>query len=327
MTKEMGNVALKSGQTMQIVRVDAPDPDWEQPVLDFLQHKGEPWVEANRLVLERQLEGIQTYFYLAMSGEEIVGNIMTIEAVEAGVAILGHVFTAPQHRRQGICWAIMEVLTRDFVGRGGRGMTLSTGYDGPAYHIYRHFGFRGVGETGKMTWEAESGFLGNSFTPGPTEVREIHWPDWCLLDLLYKIESGSFLRGAYYTHCGPSSYENCFVRFYNLIQEPPSQSKVLTKSGGEVVGHAVLLPDPRWKKDVLLLDLFVHPHFYDARAELLEAIELPPGIKVQAYADSRSPQKVDLLKQLGFEQEAVLPGQLRDAEGEPLDVIILSTVG
>jgi len=184
MTKEMGNVALKSGQTMRIVRVDAPDPDWKRPVLDFLQHKGEPWVEANRLVLEQQLEGIQTYFYLAMSDEEIVGNIMTIEAVEAGVGILGHVFTAPEHRRKGICWAIMEALTGDFVGRGGRGMTLSTGHDGPAYHIYRHFGFRGVGQTGKMIWEAESGFLGNYFAPGMTEVREVHWPDWCLLDLL-----------------------------------------------------------------------------------------------------------------------------------------------
>ncbi len=327
MTKEMGNVALKSGQTMRIVRVDAPDPDWKQPVLDFLQHKGELWVEANRLMLEQQLEGIQTYFYLAMSGEQIVGNIMTIEAVEAGVGILGHVFTAAEHRRKGICAAIMEVLTRDFVGRGGRGMTLSTGYRSPAYHIYRRFGFRGLGETGKMIWEAESDFLGNYFASGITEVRDIHWPDWCLLDLLYKIESGSFLRGVYHGHHGLAGYEGCFVRFHRLIQEPPSQSKVLTKSGGEVVGHALLLPDPRWKKDVLLLDLFIHPHFYQAGAELLEAIELPPDIKVQAHADGRSPEKVELLKQRGFAQEAMLPGQLRDADGEPLDVIILSTVG
>jgi len=116
------------------------------------------------------------------------------------------------------------------------------------------------------------------------------------------------------------------VRFHRLVREPPSQSKVLAKPSGEVVGHALLLPDPRWEGNVLLLDLFVHPHFYQAAAELLEAIELPPGTKVQAYADSRSPEKVELLKQRGFEQEAVLPGQLRDADGELLDVIVLTTV-
>ena len=327
MTREMGSVTLKSGQTMQIVRVAAPDPDWKQPVLDFLQHKGEPWEEANRLVLEQQLERVQIYFYLAMSGEQITGNITTIEAVEAGVSILGHVFTAPEHRRKGICAAIMEVLTRDFVERGGRGMTLGASYDGPAYHIYRSFGFRSVGQTGKMIWEAEAGFLANYFSPGATTVRDVGWADWALLDLLYKIESGSFLRGVYHGHYGLGSYEGCFVRFHRLIQEPPSQSKVLTKGGGEVVGHALLLPDPRWKKDVLLLDLFIHPHFYDAGAELLEAIDLPPGVKVQSYADGRSPEKVDLLKQRGFAQEALLSGQLRDVDGEPLDVIILSTVG
>ncbi len=296
-------------------------------MLDFLQHKGEPWEDATRLILEQQLEGIQSYFYLAMSDEGITGNIITIEAAEAGVGILGHVFTAAEHRRKGICSAIMEVLMRDFGGRGGRGMTLGAAREGPAYHIYESFGFRGVGETGNMIWEAESGFLANYFSPGATTVRDVCWADWALLDLLYKTESGSFLRGAYYTHCGPSSYENCFVRFYNLIQEPPSQSKVLAKPSGEVVGHALLLPDPRWKKDVLLLDMFVHPHFYQAAAELLEAIDLLPGVKVQAYADGRSLQKVDLLKQRGFAQEALLSGQLRDVDGEPLDVIILSTVG
>ena len=178
-----------------------------------------------------------------------------------------------------------------------------------------------------MIWEAEASFLASYFSPGATTVRDVRWPDWALLDLLYKIEPGSFLRGVYHAHYGLASYEGCFLRFYRLLQEESGQSKVLAKSGGEVVGHALLLPDPRWNNNVLLLDLFIHPGFYDAGGELLAAIELPPGRKVQAYADSQSPEKVELLERRGFQQEAVLHGQLVNAENEPLDVVILSAVG
>ncbi len=345
MVTEMSSVRLKSGETMQIVRVTAPDAQWKQPVMDFLQHKGEPWLGGLHVIFDRSLEGLGAYFYLlhvivdqsleglgayfylGLLDGEIVGNIMSTEAAQEKVGILGHVFTHPDHRRKGICAAIMEVLTGDFVARGGRGMTLGTGYGSPAYHIYYRSGFRPVRETGYMIWEAEASFLASYFSPGATTVRDVRWADWALLDLLYKTESSNFLRGGYHGHYGLASYEGCFLRFYRLLQEESGQSKVLAKSGGEVVGHTLLLPDPRWNGNVLLLDLFIHPDFCDAGAELLAAIVLPPGRKVQAYADSQSPEKVELLKRRGFQQEAVLHGQLVNAENEPLDVVILSAVG
>ncbi len=327
MITEMTSVRLKSGETMQIVRVTAPDAQWKRPVMNFLQHKGELWMEALQVIFDQSLEGLEGYFYLALLDGEIVGNIMSTEAAQEKVGIVGHVFTHPDHRGKGICTAIMEVLTQDFIARGGRGMTLATGYSGSADQLYYSFGFRPVRETGYMIWEAEASFLDNYFSPGATTVRDIRWPDWALLDLLYKIESGSFLRGVYHAHYGLGDYEGCFLRFYRLMEQPPAQSRVLAKSEGEVVGHALLLPDPRWNNNVLLLDLFIHPGFYDAGGELLAAIELPAGRKVQAYADSQSPEKVELLKRRGFQQEAILQGQLLNAENDSLDVIILSAVG
>ena len=327
MVTEMSTVRLKSGETMQIVRVTAPDAEWKQPVIDFLQHKGGPWLEALQLIFDQSLAGLAVHFYLALLDGKIAGNIMSTEAAQEKVGIVGHVFTRPDHRGKGLCTAIMEVLTRDFVARGGRAMTLSTGYQSPAYHIYYRFGFRPIRETGKMIWEAEAAFLENYFAPGATTVRDVRWADWALLDLLYKTESGSFLRGVYHRHYGLAGYEDCFLRFYRLIQERPGQSKVLVKPDREVVGHALLLPEPRWDNNVRLLDLFIHPDFYEGGAELLAAIELPAGHKVQAYADSQSVEKVELLKQRGFKQEAVLQGQLVNAENEPLDVVILSAVG
>lgn len=324
MNTDRGTVELKSGETMQVLRIAPPDVDWKEPVIALVEHEDESWRAGLDVMFDQPFDGVQIFFYLGTVDGELVGNIETIEAVEAGVGILGHVFTSPTHRRKGICSAIMDVLTRDFAERGGQAMTLSAGYDSPPYHIYHSFGFRGVGETGKMIWEAEPGFLANYFSPGPTTVRDIGWPDWALLDLLYKVEVGSFLRGGYYAYYGPSSYEGNFWRFHKLVQEPPSQSQVLVKDGGEVVGHALLLPDPRWAKATLLLDIFIHPDFYEAGGQLLEAFELPSGIKVQAYADDQSAEKIQLLRQHGFRQEAVLDAQIKGPAGHPLDVVILS---
>ena len=319
-------MTLKTGDELKIIRVAAPDADWKEPIIEALRHKGEGWVNIIRMMLEQSLEGVQCYYYLGLLDGEIVGNITTTEAPAVGVGILGHVVTSPAHRRKGICTALMETVTRDFTARGGAAMTLGTGYDSPPYHIYASFGFVGSGTSGRMIWEARPGFLADYFAADSTDVADITWPDWPRLDLLYTIPQGSFLRGIYFMHYGPAKYEDDFLRLFRLITDIESaQSKVLIKPGGEVIGHALLLPDPRWHNDVWLLDLFVHPDFYPAAGELLTAIELPPGQKVQAYADSQCPQKIQLLEAAGFHQKTVLHNQIVNTEGEYLDVHVLAT--
>ena len=321
----MGTVTVKSGEQLRIIRVAGPDAEWKEPIMKALGHKGGPWVGTIRMTLEQSLEGVQCYYYLGLLDEEIVGNITSTEAIKVGVGILGHVFTSPSHRRKGICTALMEALTGDFAARGGGAMTLATGHDSPPYHIYASFGFQGVGKSTAMIWEAQPDFVEQYFSAGPTEVRNITWPDWALLDMLYKTEPGSFLRSIYFTHYGPSSYESLFPQLLSLAEEnEDAQAKVLAKPGGEVVGHAMVLPDPRWHNDVWLLDLFVHPDFCPAAGELLAAIELPPGRKVQAYADSQSPQKIQLVEAAGFHQEAVLRNQIINPEGQHLDVHVFA---
>jgi len=327
LVNEMTTVAIKSGEQLRIIRVAGPDAEWKEPILKALGHKGGHWVGTIQMTLEQSLEGVQCCYYLGLLDGEIVGNITITEAPEVGVGILGHVFTNPSHRRKGICTALMEALTGDFAAHRGGAMTLGTGYDSPAYHIYHRFGFRGVGTSGRMIWQARPGFLDDYFAADPTDVADISWPDWPRLDLLYTIPEGSFLRGLYH-HYGPSSYEGCFLQLFKLVGDSQhAQAKVLAKPGGEVVGHALLLPDPRWHNDVWLLDLFVHPGFYPAAGELLAAIELPPGRKVQAYADSQSPENIQLLEKRSFRQEAVLRNQLVNTEGQHLDVHILTTSG
>lgn len=328
MVTEMEMVTIKSGEQLQIIRVAGPDAEWKEPIMKTLHHKDEGWLGTIQMTLEQPLEGVQCYYYLGLLDGEIVSNITTTEAPEVGVGILGHVFTNPSHRRKGICTALMETVTSDFTARGGRAMTLGTGYDSPAYYIYASFGFAGIGTSGWMIWQVRPGFLDDYFAADSTDVADISWPDWARLDLLYTIPSGSFLRGIYFMQYGSSHYEDDFARLSQLTTDTESaQSKVLIKPGGEVVGHALLLPDPRWHNDVWLLDLFVHPDFYPAAGELLAAIELPPGRKVQAYADSQSHEKIQLLEAAGFHQETVLRNQIINPEGEYLDVHIFTTNG
>lgn len=328
MVTEMEMVTIKSGEQLQIIRVAGPDAEWKEPIIKTLQHKGEPCVSTIQMTLEQPLEGVQCYYYLGLLDGKIASNITTAEAPEVGVGILGHVFTNPSHRRKGICTALMETVTSDFTGRGGGAMTLGTGYDSPAYHIYHRFGFASIGTSGRMIWQVRRGFLDDYFAADSADVADISWPDWPRLDLLYTIPTGSFLRGIYFTHYGPSEYEAYFPRLSQLTTDTESaQSKVLVKPGGEVVGHALLVPDPRWHNDVWLLDLFVHPDFYPAAGELLAAIELPAGRKVQAYADSQSPEKIQLLEAAGFHQEAVLRNQIVNAERQQLDVHVFAASG
>ncbi len=309
---------------MTLVKLTAPAPDWEERLLAFLGHKGEPWDTVLRVMLEEELPGLEVHFYMGMLDGEIAGNITTTEATAPRVGILGHVFTVPHHRRKGICAALMETLTTDFARRDGEGMTLGTGYDSPAYHIYHSFGFRSVAQTGRMIWETEPRFLQDYFAPGSTEVRDMAWPDWALLDLLYTIGEGDFLRSVRFAQYGPSAYEGLFPQLHDLVEQPPAQSKMLVKDGGEVVGHATLLPDPRWRNSVLLLDIFAHPNFYEAARRLVDAIEFPADTKIQAYAEAASQEKIVLLRDRGLAEEAILRNQLA-VGARSVDVVVLST--
>ena len=86
----------------------------------------------------------KTRFYLGVIEGEAVGNIMTVE--HGGIGILGHVYTLPEQRRKGIASRIMAAQMKDFQERGGRTLTLGTGFDSPAYWIYQGYGFRSIVE-------------------------------------------------------------------------------------------------------------------------------------------------------------------------------------
>jgi len=326
MIEQLERVTLKSGETMDVVMVQAPEPTMRPQILPFLGHKGEPWEIPMAEGLLEKLPGLEERFYLGVLNGEIVGNITTVEALERPVGCLQHVYTDPNHRRKGICQAVIRNLRDDFARRSGRYMGLGTGYDSPPYWIYHGIGFRGIGQTGLMEWRREEGFGERYFAPRPARARATQWGDWPLLECLYLQEAGWVLRSLRYGCWGRSSFEGNYVRMVQDTREGHVLgSTVLECEDGALVGHALCARDWSYLGHTYLLDFFIHPHFVEYGAALIEALPLPTGAKVQAHCDGRAAGKVAVLERCGFAEEARLRQQVR-WEDEWLDVVVWAKV-
>jgi len=307
---------------MDIFRVTAPDEEFRERILAFLHHKGQPWQIPMEENLKADLEGLSQHFYIGVVGEEIVGNASSVEALERPVGILQHVFTPPARRRLGICSAIIQAYVQDFDARGGRAAYLHTGYDSPAYRIYRSAGFVGYRDTGIMERFPDPRFHQDFWAPRPVTVRDTKWADWALLDALFGIVDGWFLRSIHHRQWGRSGYEGQYVASRkDLAEGRISQIKVLEASNGAVVGVACTVRDRIFRGDTWLLDLFVHPHYYAEGERLLAAMDLSLGAKVQCYCEPTQPEKARMLEAVGFSPETTLPRQVRMGE-EWLDLTL-----
>jgi hypothetical protein len=331
MLRELGKVDLKSGGRMRIICISGAQPEWAERLLSFLHHKRETTREPLALSLAEGIEPGVISFYVGLVGEELVGNTTTWTGAGGQAGILGHVFTPPEHRRKGICSHLMQATMSDFAAGGGRTMSLGTGYDGAPYWIYHSFGFRGMHDTGHMLWRAEEDFESRWFAPGETELRETHFGDWAALDALFSVEEGWLYRTVYYSQVGFGDYESAYWGWRSAILSGRiRQHRILAKPDGAVMGQAYLWPDHRFlggyrlgsDQAPFILDLFVHPNFYDQLNRIVGAFDFTGYRKVQAYADSAAVEKVAVLERAGFVVEGRLKAQLQ-FRGRVLDMVVL----
>lgn len=322
MVTKFGDERIKSGENLEIAVVHAPDAGLGEAVERLLVHKGSGYEVHIRAALAGETDALETRFYLGVLEGVPVANVMTIESL--GVGILGHVFTRPEHRRKGICQAIMTRLMEDFRERGGRTLLLGTGFESAPYWIYHSFGFRSL-KGGFMRYDAPAAeaiarswfAAGAACSAVPLERR--HWP---LLGLLGAQAEGEALRSAAWRLFGIGSLEGPVVRTLAAQSEGKGiAGVVLETEGGAVVGCATVHPTGSGMNGwpgVWLLDLFAHPDFIAHFGQMLAGLKLPPG-KIIAYADTGSSAKAAALEARGFEREGTLRGFLRSGP-EPRDV-------
>ncbi len=324
MLEQLPSVTLKSGEPAEIYKVIGPEPEWEERLLSRISHKGRLWDRPMQAALREGLPGLTMTFFQMRLDDYAVGNLTLVEALDRPVAILQHVFTDPEHRRKGVCRHLLSVLFDDFAAESGRAMYLGTDYDTPPFHIYRSLGFEGISTTGDMVRSFDDMWPDDFWAPGRTTVRETRWGDWPLLMALYELESGWDLRGHFFSQFGCSSYESAYCKLQEAMDDEKAQQVMVLEceETGALAGHAFLAYDEKWPYGPLVLDFFVHPDFVGDAARLLDAMQMPPEIKIQAYCDSGAGTRVEALEAIGFELEATLPNQYRTKAGPPADVHI-----
>lgn len=330
MEKTLAEVTLKSTEPMRIVRTTAPEPAWTDRIMPFLHHKGETWLEPMRKAYNEGLDRLEMHNYMGLlDSGDIVGNINTFE--HQGVGILAHVFTPDHQRRKGICTHIIHALRDDFVSRGGRAMFLGTGHDTPPYHIYETVGFRGRGDSGKMTWLVDETFDESYFALDDvvtTSVRDTRWEDWPKLEALYAVAGQWQLKSCYLQLMGHTGFEGPYLTMRKEMQAGTiGDVKVMQTDSGAIVGHAMLATQPLWKGRALVLELMVHANFYPIATDLISAMTIPVGVKVQAFCDERASDKMAALEHAGFEKEGFFAAQAEDEDHRPMGVAVYGRVG
>ncbi len=322
MNTKLETVALKTGESMDILRVTCPDDEWADRILPFLAHKGSDWQVPMEENLKAPLEGLGQHFYIGVVDGEVVGNCSSVEGLHRPVGILQHVFTPPEHRRKGICKSLIHAYVRDFDARGGRAAFLHTGYDSAAYHIYASAGFVGYGETGTMERFPDEQFHQDYWKPGSVQPRETRWEDWALLEALYGTVDGWYLRSTYFNQYGRSGYEGEYVEMRRDADAGRLQNvRILEGTGGAVVGQAFTHQSKMFAGSAQVLDFFLHPNHYASASALLSDIDLHGMGRVLCYCDSTQPERGEILVERGFTLEATMPRQLRKGD-EWLDVLV-----
>ena len=310
---------LRTGESLEIGVVLAPDNDYAPLVRPILAHKSsnEQWHLDE--VFAGRVGPLETRFYLGRLDERPVCNVMVSE--HDGIGIVSHVYTTPEHRRKGIARLVMARQMADFKDRDGRYLTLSTGYDTHPYHLYHGFGFRSViPESGHMKYMVNAAFEMVHFRGDGARVVPGDWRNWPSLNVLCAQAGPPFVRNVGLGHMGPRMFEGAYLGLMKLTREDDDvQVRLVVTERGAVVGYATLVPDTRWRGETFLFDLTAHSAFTAYLKSLLDSFDLPAERKVLCHVEPGDALKTAALKDAGFLREATLRKQFK-AAGQAMDV-------
>lgn len=329
MYKSLGNVTLKTGETVAAGVVIGPDPAWSERLVGLLYHKGEPWNWQNAQVLDRAL-GLDVFFYILQRDGVPFTNIMTVEL--GGVGLFGHVWTKPEDRQKGASSRLMQLQMADFVERGGQALFLGTGPGSVAYRMYAGFGFQPIKpHSGYMAYyrQDQATFEANYFTTASLVVEPLTWRHWPTSVPFFLGDFPGLVRCAPLQLVGRQSSEGALLPALIESEErqreqtAPNTVVLRNQSTHAVMGLAAWRWDPLWP-ETCLVDLYCHPQVWSQAGDLLAALELPAADSYLAYVDEGWAAKVHALNAAGFRQTARLPRRIRtQATGEiAIDVLV-----
>jgi hypothetical protein len=322
MYQKVQSVSLKNGETAELGIVSGPDTTaWGEQTRSLLGHKGDIWKFQIDECLNKP-QAVETRFYVLSKDSKPFANIMLVE--DRGIAIFGHVWTAPEERRKGAADIIHTHLMDDFKKRGGRAMYLGTGYDSHPYHFYAKHGFAGVEpKSGYMYWFAkgQAAFENEVFAKSAVRIEPLGLKHWPTLPALSMMKHPARVRLAGMEVIGIVSTEGGSLDYIiNMSQPQPDPLGkcafvAVSETSGVPVAIAAAAQHPVFSKQSDGVDLFCAPGFEAELPKLFQKLNLSPNRGIVCYSDPLWPAKAEAMKACGLQKAGVLKNFVPLAEG------------
>ena len=146
---------------MTIINATSEHLDMLIPLFDgyriFYKQASEP--DKIREFLARRFEMNDTIFYLALAEEgEALGFTQLFPSFSSvsmqRLYILNDLYVAAKHRGKGVGEALLNRAKERAIRDGAKGLTLETGIDNPAQHLYERLDWKKDVDVFHYTWTA-----------------------------------------------------------------------------------------------------------------------------------------------------------------------------
>ncbi len=307
---------------IRIVPLDLPVDD--RDLLALVWHKGSPWVEDIHRRLQGECAGSRDRFFVGYDGSRPVAMVWyTVSETEPRLALLGHVYTRPEHRRRGLATRLMETAMAEFARQGGVVVQLFT-YNPETLPFYERLGFETLYASRAMhatDWylrrpAGSTVLIDTWFAPRACRVRPLAAGDLPQYCLLYNLEHRTRLKDRAQEIGLGLEAELAFIHSLERSCQGRAACCVLD-NGRTIVGIGSLAACgfPH-QSHVGLVDYYTHPDFSESGGQLAEsalAERRALGLEI-VYALCVDDEKRQTFAALGFEHLARLPGHYRVGE-------------
>jgi N-acetylglutamate synthase-like GNAT family acetyltransferase len=296
-------------------------PQTGMDLISLIWHKGSPWIEDISRRSRGQFANADDRFFVALDGSQMVALAWyNTSKKDPKLGLIGHIYTQPAYRQQGISAQLIAAAMTDFRDRGGVIMQLfsSTPYTIP---FYERLGFENLyanqayHETDwYMRYPVDSRqqiagwYAGSTCVVRPLLDGDL--PQYCLL---YNLEHHSVLKDWAQSIGLGLEAEFAFINSLAKISKGEGVCFVL-ENEQTIVGIASLMRQgfPH-HSHVASFDLYAHPGSISASQQLVDAcLACRDYVGAEIiYAMSVDQAKRSLLTGLGFRRKAVLPQHYR----------------
>ncbi len=290
-------------------------------LLALLSHKGCPWIDDIRRRAERTcLESVDRFF-VARSSKELIGHVWyTAPTAQPRIGLLGHVYTRPEARRQGVAGSLMKFAMADFIASRGAVLLLFTSSP-KTLPFYGRLGFAelyskpALHQRDWAMWHlaGPQSVAAELFSPSPTRVRRLTAGDVAMYCLLYNWEYQTRLKDwAQGIGTGLES-EWTFIALLQRIQNGQAVCWV-AENDQTIVGIASLVRSGfAHQSHLAAIDWYTHAAFADTGQRLVDACLAcrgDLGVEI-VYALAADEAKRSRFSAMAFTERGRLPGHYK----------------